>query len=88
MQIGNPECFYVVLRDDDARLRRYSYADAGSAASNAEACRLAALHPGHKFYVMKCVRAASKNAPPPVAPPPEGVKLEEIPLTISDDLPV
>ena len=75
------DLFYVVLRDDDRRLFRHEYV-AGNQPADAEAGRLAAMYPGHKFYVLKVVRYAHKAAPPKPAPQslPEGVELHQVNL--------
>ena len=76
------DLFYVVLRDDDRHLKRHPYVPGINAPGSAdhEAMCLAAMHPGHKFYVLKVVRVAAKAALPPAPPPPEGVTLTQIHL--------
>ena len=52
--------FFVVLREDDARLRRHGT----DIAARAEAERLARENPGRRFYVLGTQAAAVVSAPP------------------------
>lgn len=62
--------FYVVLRDDDTRLKRHpAISQVAGDAAGIEAMRLAAENPGHKFYVLKVVRVAERTPPVPQPPP-------------------
>ena len=55
--------FFIVLRDDDARL--YRHRDDTDEAAVKEAQRLALVAPGHTFFVLKAIKAA-KFEPVPV----------------------
>ena len=79
--------FFVVIRDDDLRLKRHPYIPGRNTADH-EAMRLAAENPGHRFYVLKVVRVAESEGLPPLPPPPPGVRLRQVDITRSTDAPV